>query len=329
MLKALAFIVVVAVGLPLVPYAVATKHSPISVPSPGADLWRAVRGAEAGDSQVKGVESAVLINSAGEQWRQFRTDRRLRYGGLALIAIVGLLALFYAVRGSIKLEQGNSGQRVARWSRFERTMHWYTATLFVIMAITGLSLSFGRLVLIPLLGPEGFGAYAQLARIAHNYLGPLFFIGVLLIILTWMRYSFPAKGDLKWFLQGGGVIRNSHPSAGRFNAGEKLWFWIICTVGVAVCITGLILDFPNYEQTRETMQQSNVIHTIASLIWIGVFLGHAYLGTLGTAGALEGMTGGQVDVNWAKQHHDRWYEEVQNCTGDEDGQFEVSKDTSR
>jgi formate dehydrogenase subunit gamma len=133
---------------------------------------------------------------------------------------------------------------------------------------------------------------------------------VLLIVVSWIKYNLPAKEDLEWFKKGGGIVGNEHPPAGRANAGEKVWFWIICTVGLGVCVTGLILDFPIFNQTRGIMQTSQLLHALLAIGWIAVFFGHVYIGTIGTEGALEGMTTGYVDANWAKQHHNLWYEEL-------------------
>jgi len=220
------------------------------------------------------------------------------------------IGLFFMWRGRVRLAKGFSGQTVPRWSVAERTIHWYTATLFIIMAITGLSLLFGRRVLIPVMGGEAFAWWAQWSKDLHNYLGPFFTVGVALMIVSWIRDNIPSKVDLEWFKQGGGIVSDRHPPAGRMNGGEKAWFWIVCTVGTATVISGLVLDFPNFGQTRETMQAANVVHGVCSLIWIGVFFGHVYIGTLGMEGSIEAMARGRVDVNWAKQHHDLWYEDL-------------------
>ena len=285
--------------------------SPINNPSPGAELWRAVRSAQEGKSQVQGLESAVLINTAGDEWRHFRNNILIKNSGWALGISVLVIVIFFLLRGRIKLEEGRSGKTVTRWTLFERTLHWFTATLFVILSITGLVVMFGRRVLIPVVGGENIHPFANLSKLLHNYLGPVFSVGILLMIIFWIRHNLPAKYDFNWLLKGGGVLTKGHPSAGRMNAGEKIWFWFICSVGLLSIVTGYILDFPNFEQTRETLQLVSILHSIGSIAWICLFLGHAYIATLGTEGALEGMTKGEVDVNWAKQHHDLWLEKVQ------------------
>jgi formate dehydrogenase subunit gamma len=210
----------------------------------------------------------------------------------------------------VKIDGGRSGMTVQRWNAFERALHWYTAILFVVLAITGLSLLYGRTVLIPVLGKDGFAAYAALAKDLHNYLGPAFAVGLLVEILLWFRHNIPNRQDFVWLAKGGGLVGKEHVPAGRMNAGEKIWFWLLCTVGVAMVVAGFVLNFPNFGQTRDLMQLAHLIHVIGGFILIAVALGHIYIGTLGTEGAFEGMARGQVDVEWAKQHHDLWYQEL-------------------
>lgn len=285
-----------------------------------AEFWRTVRQGNTGYSAVQGRESNVLIQNGGQNWRQIRTGPVTVFGGWALVGVIAILLLFYVIRGPVKVEDGLAGETVSRWSLGERVLHWYTAILFIILAITGLSFLFGRIVLIPLLGAKGFSSWASVAYAAHNYLGPAFTVGVLLMIIVWFKNNLPKAYDWQWFLQGGGMIKGKHPSAGKTNAGEKLFvYWIgLLGVGIAVCVSGLILDFPLFEQTRRTMQLANIVHGITAIIWMILMCGHAYLGSFGINGAFEGMTTGQVDVNWAKQHHDVWYESIKDKTQSSD-----------
>ena len=279
--------------------------------NPRANYWRAVR--EGGEGYVSSsgpYTTNTLVQNGGQNWRQIRNGPVSAYTPWLLAAVVGLILIFHLVKGRVKLAEPRSGRTVERWRLGERILHWYTAILFIILSITGLSLLFGRAVLIPVLGPAGFAAWANVALLAHNYLGPFFAVGILIEIVWWIRYNIPNATDMKWFAQGGGILGSKHPSAGRMNAGEKVWFWIICTVGVAVVVTGIILDFPNFEQTRETMQIASIIHAIGAIIWVAVAIGHIWIGTLGTEGSLEAMTTGRVSEEWAKQHHDEWFEKV-------------------
>ena len=312
----IALILVGAMVLPLGSYVYtgiqSAQAQAVEDSNPRANYWRAVRGGNQGYTAVEGDESGVLMQEGGQNWRQLRNGPIATIGGWGLFAIVLAIALFFGLKGPVPLDDGRSGRTVARWSAANRVLHWYTAILFIILAISGLSVLFGRAVLIPLLGPEGFAAWADISKGLHNYCGPAFSIGVLLILIFWARYNMPAKGDWNWLSQGGGLLgKGKHPPAGRINAGEKLFtYGIMLTVGVVVVVTGFILDFPNYGQTRELMQLASIIHAITAIIWIAFMLGHIYLGSVGVEGALDGMSSGRVDENWAKQHHSLWYDEA-------------------
>ena len=291
-----------------------------------ANFWRAVREGAAGYSSVSGPEAGVFINNGGQNWRQLRNGVIANYGGWAIVISLGVLVLFFLLRGRIKIDAEQSGMKVPRWKTWERVMHWYTAILFVLLAISGLSLLFGRAVLIPLLGAKGFSMWANLSINVHNYVGPFFTLGVLAMLIFWVRNNIFNGTDMAWFAKGGGILTKAHPSAGKLNGGEKVWFWIVILVGlVAVCGSGLVLigwaaDYGLVEASRATMQWYHQVHSIAAIVWIVVFFGHAYIGTLGTEGALEGMTTGQVSVEWAQQHHDEWYEEVKDQAAADHGQ---------
>ncbi len=318
------FIVISAMVLPAATYFISGDTALAQVSNDEnqrANFWRAVRQGEAGYSAVSGAESGVFINNGGQNWRQMRNGIIANYGGWAIIIALASIALFYLIRGRIKLSAQASGLTVPRWALWERVMHWYTAVLFIILAVTGLSMLFGRVVLIPLLGAKGFSMWAIFSINAHNVVGPFFSIGVFAMLLFWVKNNIPNALDIKWLGAGGGIIGSAHPSAGKANGGEKIWYWIVILVGLlAVCGTGFALigwaaQFGLGDTTRATMQTMHQVHAIAAIVWIVVFFGHVYIGTIGTEGALEGMATGRVSVEWAREHHDLWYEEVKAHAG--------------
>ncbi|MCY4147961.1 MAG: formate dehydrogenase subunit gamma [Gammaproteobacteria bacterium] len=308
-----------AIILPATSYLIPTETAQAQVvddKNQRANFWRAVREGGSGYSSVKGPETGVFIQNGGQNWRQLRNGPISTYGGWALIlAVLGCIG-FYLVRGKIKIDAEISGRKVQRWETWERFMHWFTAAGFVVLAITGLSMLFGRLVLIPVLGPEGFSLWANMSINVHNVVGPFFSIGVLAMFLFWAKNNLFNAVDMKWFSSGGGIIGSAHPSAGKLNGGEKVWFWVVILVGlIAVCGSGFALigwlaQLGIGDETRATMQFMHKVHAIGAILWIVMFFGHAYIGTVGTEGALEGMATGKVSAEWAKQHHDLWYDEV-------------------
>lgn len=305
------------VGAPLTGYlfvgesVAQTQQAQVAPTNPLSGYWRAVRQGQEGVSTVQGPQANILINTSGETFRQVRNGPLATYGAWLMALTLLILALLYLVRGPVQLDHGRKGLTVERWTLFDRVLHWYTAVLFILLAITGLSLLFGRMVLIPLLGPQGFAGFAGFAMLVHNYLGPLFAVGLLVMVIKWLRVNIPKGHDLGWFLSGGGLLKGKHPHAGFVNAGEKLLFWTLATVGMAVVVTGLILDFPLFGLSREAMQISLLLHAAGSILIISFIFGHIYLATLAMKGSLEGMVGGRVDVNWARQHHDLWMEELE------------------
>ena len=300
--------------IPLIPYTVAAVKEGISNPNPGAQFWRDVRQrdkAVEGSTQVKGVDTGILIAKEGEEWRLFRMQQFIPTSAIFYGIILALFALYFMVRGKVEIEGGRSGNMVPRISKYERYVHWFTAIIFVLLTVTGLAILYGRYVLIPLLGPEGFSVTANVSKAIHNYIGPLFLIGVVLMFFNFVRDSwFDLKVDTKWVLTGGGYFGSGHPSAGKFNAGQKAWFWVAILGGLVLVGSGLVLDFANYGQGRTMMQDAHVIHSISSVIVIGFFLVHLYTGTVGVEGSLESVVSGNVDENFIKQHHDLWYEEI-------------------
>ena len=274
------------------------------------DFWREARGGTAGYSAVVGQETGVLIQSGGDVWRAVREGPILRYGGIVLLGVIGALLLFHFVAGSVKLEQ-RSGRMITRWTLFERVIHWYTAILFIILAITGLSLLFGRAVLSPWMGKEAFAAWAGLAKPVHDWLAVPFVIGLVLMMVPWMKESLPKGYDLKWFMMGGGYLdKSKHPPAGFVNAGEKVWYWFLFFGGIVLVVSGFFLLFPNFGWERSTMQLSHIAHAVSGIGLIAFSFAHMYLGTVGNEGSFEGMVSGQVDEAWAKAHHNLWYEEI-------------------
>ncbi|UEM14963.1 formate dehydrogenase subunit gamma [Bradyrhizobium barranii subsp. barranii] len=262
-----------------------------------------------GRVSIPDQRSSVLMQPAGREWREFRNVALRWIGGVAILGMLAVLVIFYLTRGMVRLESGRSGRTIVRFSLFERFVHWMTATCFVVLAISGLNITFGRPLLLPLIGHEAFSEWSQWAKYAHNYLSFPFTIGVVLIFLMWIAGNVPNKADVDWIKRRGGMVGHDHPPAYRFNAGQKAIYWIVVIGGGLVAATGYVLMFPFYLSGIEGMQFAQIVHSIVAMLFIAAMLAHIYIGTIGMEGAFEAMGSGTVDVNWAKEHHGLWLEE--------------------
>ena len=286
----------------------------VTQPGNNAPVWREVRGGQTQytTTSAPGRETGILVQSWGETWRQIRNGPITFWGGWLVVAVLLAIAALYFTRGPVKLHDRPSGRLIRRFSAIEQIAHWSTAISFVVLGLSGLIMLFGKHVLLPVIGYTLFAWLTALAKNLHNFIAPLFIVSVVLFIFLFIRDNLPRAYDLRWFAKAWAYVSGKeHVPSGRFNAGEKVWFWFgVIGLSIVVSWSGLILLFPNFDQTRAVMQQAHLWHAIAAVIYIGMSLGHIYLGTLGVEGAYQAMRSGYVDEVWAKEHHEIWYNEV-------------------
>ncbi len=253
------------------------------------------------------------LTTAGEAWRQTRNNWLIPYGGALLLIVLLGIAIFYMTRGPIPTHGKNTGRKIERFTPFERAAHWSNAAAFTVLAISGIVMAFGKFFLLPVMGSTLFGWLTWLLKTAHNFAGPLFAVSLVVVFFTFLRSNWPQKGDLAWVAKGGGLMGGQEPASHRFNAGEKLVFWGgVFFLGLVVLSSGFVLDklLPGLVYERSTMQIAHIVHATGTVLMMGMFFGHIYLGTIGMQGAYQGMKTGYVDEAWAKEHHAYWYEDV-------------------
>jgi formate dehydrogenase subunit gamma len=291
--------------------AIAQKLGPDGAPNPTASaidqqtlLKQAPR--VEGRIDIPDTKAAVLMQPAGRTWDFFH-EVLLHWGGaIVILGMIVVLGAAFLFMGRLRITAGRSGQKILRFKAFERFSHWLTAVSFVVLGLTGLNITFGKIVLLPLIGPEAFSNVSEAAKYAHNFTSFAFVAGLILIAVIFFRDNLFEKVDADWIKQGGGFIKSRHAPAGRFNLGEKLVYWLSLAAGVTVSASGFLLLFPFFGTDIADMQLAQVIHAVVAVLFVALILGHIYIGTLGMEGAFEAMGTGEVDLNWAKEHHDRW-----------------------
>lgn len=286
----------------------------ITQPGNNAPFWRDVRNGESPyqTTQVRGVETNVLVQSEGQSWRLLRPPVYSVGGLIVMLALLGIFG-YYLWRGPIKLNEPPTGRLIRRFSDLDRFAHWTVAISFVTLAITGMVMTFGKHLLLPILGYTLFSGLAIFAKNLHNFVMPVFVLGLPLLILVFIRDNWLKRYDIEWLKTFGGMLSKTGTEvpSGRFNAGEKAVFWgMVCILSVVLCVSGAVMLFPNFEQARMTMQSANIVHMVAALLAIAMACFHIYLGTIGMNGAYKAMRTGYVDETWAKEHHGLWYEDV-------------------
>ena len=282
-------------------------------------VWSEVRSGQPQYTSIPGRETNVLIQSSGQTWRAVRVPVATIGGFLFALAIV-VLAGFYLWRGPIRVRGAPTGRMIERFTLVERAVHWTVAITFTTLAVTGLLLTFGKTVLLPIIGYTLFSLLATLSKYLHNFVGPVLAVVLPIMIALFVHENLFRKYDWAWFKKAGGMISGEHVPSGKANAGQKVLFWLMVVIGgLTLVVSGLILDFPNFNQTRATMQAANVVHMVVGVLVSCLLAGHIYLGTIGMKGALQAMTTGYVDETWAREHHEYWYNEVKSGRGAAEG----------
>ena len=296
-------------------------------PGNNAPVWRQVGAGVTGFSSLpksQAPEAGNLIQpfvqypgsrltNAGDAWRQVRNNWLIPYGGALLLIVLGAIALFYMTKGAIKQHGVDTGKKIERFTAFERSAHWSNAIAFCILAISGIVMAFGKFFLLPVMGLTLFGWLTYALKNMHNFAGPVFAVSLIVIFVTFLRDNIPNRGDLIWLLKGGGLLSGKEVPSHRFNGGEKVVFWGgVFFLGIIVVASGFVLDMivPGLIYERATMQVAHMIHAVATLLMMAMFLGHIYLGTIGMHGAYQGMRTGYVDETWAREHHEYWYDDI-------------------
>lgn len=280
-------------------------------PGNNAPVWREVRREGEHFTTIKGPEAGVLIHSLGQTWREIRNAWIVPIVGWLIVIAACAIGLFHWGHGPVRLEDKPTGRLIRRFTTVQRVAHWGLAISFCILAVSGLIMLVGKHVLLPVIGYTLFSWLAEISKGLHNFVGPVFAASAVLMIVVFVRDLLPAAGDLGWILKVGGLLSGGRLPAGKHHAFHKLWFWgSVVILSTIISATGLVMDFPTFEQTRAVMIVMNIVHAVAAGLLMALSVTHIYMGTRGVEGAYEGMRYGYVDETYAKEHHVYWYEDV-------------------
>lgn len=303
------------------------KSSPeVSNPRQIVESWKLtddVRAMLNDPVELKGVTSVpyriagVLQQPEGRNWRQAHNSTIMFTGGWLILGVSLALALFLLGRGRVKIVEGESGETVERFNEIERANHWMTASAFIILALTGLIILYGKPLLLPLIGEPAFGGLAQVSVWLHMAAAIPLTIGIIVMVVLWLRENVPSRLDWEWLKRGGGFLsdEDENPPARKFNAGQKIVFWGVTLGGLVALVSGITLMFPFFWLGYDGMQWTQLIHAMIGLLLIALIIGHIYIGTVGMQGAIDAMWSGNVDRNWAKEHHSLWYGSIKQKPG--------------
>lgn len=268
-------------------------------------------GTVAGRTTIPDPAAGALIKPENRSWAVLQGSTLYTLSIVAVVGMIVLLTLFYVIRGKIRIDSGFAGRTIQRFNWVERFAHWTLASTFIILALTGLNLIIGRGVIMPIIGENAFGTLSAWGKIAHNYLAWPFMAALVMIFLLWVIHNVPNKLDLEWIKQGGGLLKKGvHPPARKFNAGQKVIFWAVVLGGAGLSYTGVMLLFPAWAGTPADWQFYQTIHALIAAALSAIVIAHIYIGSVGMEGAFDAMGSGEVDENWAKEHHALWVEEV-------------------
>ena len=314
-------------------------------PNSATTLWGELRAGASGTVSIPDQNAALLVQDAGMGWLEWRAKGGPLqiWGGYALLAMLGLLVVFYLLRGRVRIGKGLAGVTIVRFKAVERFAHWVLAVSFILLALSGLNLLYGKDWILPLVGKELFATVTMAGKWVHNNVAWAFMVSIVMVFVLWVWHNLPSRLDLVWFAKGGGLIGSAHPPARKFNAGQKLIFWSVIILGASISASGISLLFP-YEAPMfaktfavlndlgigplvwgeplpivltpvEEMMYAQLWHTIVAFAMIVIIIAHIYIGSVGMEGAFAAMGSGEVDRNWALEHHGLWVEEEEARSG--------------
>lgn len=217
---------------------------------------------------------------------------------LGILGTAGAMAVHYKLFGPKHPEIADDECTIKRFSSGERLMHLMTLAGFVTLALTGFAsaLCMGKAL-------EGW------LRVWHIAAAIVFMVGLGCMAMRWAEDSRFADYDWDWAKKFGGYLGGDvHTDAGRFNGGQKAFFWAICGLAILIILSGLGRAVPVFDEQIQRILYE--VHRYASLMAVMAVIVHMYLGSIANPGTLRSIFTGFVSRRWAEHHHSVWCKEI-------------------
>ncbi|RAX57875.1 formate dehydrogenase subunit gamma [Helicobacter monodelphidis] len=254
-----------------------------------------------GLKQVEAIRDWGLGDGTG--WGELFTFLQANYFSSIFLAIIICVPLaflgHYILIGQRKFQHGKS---IKVFSSYNIFVHWFTAIPFVMICLTGLVMVFGDKL--------GGGNFVKFARDVHAIATCIFAPFGILMFLMWFKDSLPRTYDIKWFMiMGGYLSKENRPiPAGKFNAGQKMWFWVATLGGACMVISGAFLFFQASD--LDTLRVLAIVHNVVGFIIIALLITHIYMSVFAIEGALGSILNGNMGEEEIAILHSYYYEEI-------------------
>lgn len=196
---------------------------------------------------------------------------------------------------------------IERFSFAERVSHWLSAACFLYAAFTGLALWSPKLFWL-----SGVFGGGETVRAWHPWAGLLFTLALGVIFRRWAAQMQLDEDDQVWLAKSHLYAQNIEsgiPESGRFNAGQKMLFWMQSASAFFLLLSGVVIWFPEV-MPRALRLTALLLHPVCAAVSIGGIIVHVYMSTMAVPGALDAMVHGRVTPGWARSHHGKWFRQV-------------------
>ncbi|EHZ4885273.1 formate dehydrogenase subunit gamma [Campylobacter lari] len=270
---------------------------------------------EVKNTQIWDVQRVMNIESYqnfGALWTKLQGEYIASAVLIILIVVISAFALHYMVIGPKKFS--HDGKKIYAFSVFERLFHFVAAISWIILVPTGLIMIFGSYF--------GGGFFVRMCKNLHGIATILFIISIIPMLLCWIKRMLPASYDLRWMMIVGGYLSKEKKPvpAGKFNFGQKSWYYIAVFGGFLMIITGAFMFFLDFNSTSlqsivgishiDILRASAIIHNILGILCAVFFAIHIYMAVFAIKGSIHSMISGYKEEEEVYILHSYWYKEL-------------------